>query len=196
MRIIKRLIKSRFVVVWAMCGAILFLTSFCTKPQEPTSGFESEEYSYTSYEEKPLTSENSGQSAYNSEAVEPEQQQPLHYDYTEEEIDMLAKLVCAEAGGCSADEQRLVIWTVFQRVDSADWDFRNMNDITAVVTAPNQFAYSQKAPIIESIRAICAEEISKWANFENPPTLEPYAPSLPYYFFEGDGYHNWFRAEW
>lgn len=125
-----------------------------------------------------------------------EQAEPLHYDYTEEEIDMLAKLVYAEAGGCSEDEQRLVVWTVFQRVDSRDWDFRNMNDIATTITAPNQFAYFSNSPVFDNIRAICEEEISKWANFEKPPTVEPYAPSLLYYFYEGDGYHNWFRAEW
>ncbi len=29
-----------------------------------------------------------------------------------------------------------------------------------------------------------------------PPTVEPYAPTLPYLYFEGDGHHNWVRAEW
>lgn len=180
----------------AGCGTLLAFTSCQTREDALESLKTSQTSSYTSSVESALTSEISGQIECAEESVQSVEEKPVHYKYTEFEIDMLARLVYAEAGCCSADEQRLIVWTVFQRVDSADYDFRNMNTIESVVTAPNQFAYFQNSPIIESIREICAEEISKWANFENPPTLEPYAPTLPYYFYEGDGYHNWFRAEW
>ncbi len=119
-----------------------------------------------------------------------------HYIYTECEITMLAKVVWKEAGACEPSEQRLIVWTVFQRIDSNDHDFKNMNTIAKAVTAPNQFAYDENAPVKDDIYRLCEEEFSKWVDGQLPPTLEPYAVSLPYYFYEGDGQHNWFRAEW
>ena len=196
--------KSSVFATAAMClgavGITLIFISPSTPQNVPETISNAEEASYPNTEQTSLKIEISSLPAYMSKTEEktdePEQQKPLHYDYTEEDIDMLAKLVFAEAGGCSEDEQRLVVWTVFQRVDSSDHDFKDMNTIEAVVTAPYQFAYRPKSPILENIRTMCEAEISKWANFEKPPTIEPYAPTLPYLFFEGDGYHNWFRAEW
>ncbi len=192
-------IKSIFIKVAACLGTVgatLLIISPHSSQNVPQTTFEVKTTSYTPVEEKPLKSENSGVSDEVTETSEPEQQKPLHYEYTDAEADMLARLVLREAGGCSEEEQRLVVWTVFQRVDSTSYDFRNMNTITDVVTAPYQFAYDETAPIKDDIRRMCEAELEKWATGGAPPTVEPYAPTLPYLFFEGDGYHNWFRAEW
>jgi hypothetical protein len=37
---------------------------------------------------------------------------------------------------------------------------------------------------------------SRWQSGESPPTLAPYATAAPYYFFDGDGRHNWYREGW
>lgn len=192
-------IKPIFIKVAACLGTVgatLLIISPHSSQNVPQTTFEVKTTSYTPVEEKPLKSENSGVSDEVTETSEPEQQKPLHYEYTDAEADMLARLVLREAGGCSEEEQRLVVWTVFQRVDSTSYDFRNMNTITDVVTAPYQFAYDETAPIKDDIRRMCEAELEKWATGGAPPTVEPYAPTLPYLFFEGDGYHNWFRAEW
>lgn len=182
--------------ILAICGATMLLTSFRNAPQEPTSDFKFEEYKSISYKEKALASETAWRSEPITTTATPKEEKSMHYEYTDSDVDMLAKLVYREAGACSADEQRLIVWTVFQRVDSTDYDFRNMNTIEAVVTAPYQFAYDETAPIKDDIRELCVEELEKWVNGASPPTLEPYAPTLPYLFFEGDGYHGWFRAKW
>ena len=182
--------------ILTVCGATMLLTSFKNAPQEPKSAFKPEEHKYISYMEKPLKSENTWQIEPIRAVAAPKDEKPPHYEYTDSDVDMLAKLVYREAGACSADEQRLIVWTVCQRIDSTDYDFRNMNTIEAVVTAPYQFVYDETAPITEDIRELCVEELEKWVNGDTPPTLEPYAPTLPYLFFEGDGYHGWFRAEW
>jgi hypothetical protein len=133
------------------------------------------------------------------------QAQPLHYDkaitqatqeppaperYTDREIEMLARLVFGEASVCSPDEQRLIVWTVFQRVD----DDTHPDTIEEVITQPSQFkGYDAEHPIDEDIKALCITEITAWLDGAEPPTLAPYAISAPYYFFEGDGSHNWFR---
>lgn len=182
--------------ILTICGATMLLTSFQDAPQELTSDFKIEEYKSISYKEKALASETAWQSEPITTTTTQKEEKTLHYEYTDSDVDMLAKLVYREAGACSADEQRLIVWTVFQRVDSTNYDFRNMNTIEAVVTAPYQFAYDETAPIKDDIRELCVEELEKWVNGASPPTLEPYAPTLPYLFFEGDGYHGWFRAEW
>lgn len=196
MKLIKRIFKSGLPAVWVVIGTLAFLMSSCKAPQEPTSDFMIEEQNYTSYEEKPLTSENTQEIEPVVESIPQVEEKRLHYEYTDADVDMLAKLLYVEAGGCSKDEQRLVVWTVFQRIDSIDYDFRDMNTIEDVVTAPYQFAYDESAPIKDDIRRMCEAELEKWANNGTPPIVEPYAPTLPYLFFEGDGYHNWFRAEW
>jgi hypothetical protein len=40
------------------------------------------------------------------------------------------------------------------------------------------------------------EELKAWQSGAEPPTHDIYAPSTPYYFFDGDGKHNYYREEW
>jgi hypothetical protein len=118
---------------------------------------------------------------------------PARKDDSEDEITRLAKTVYGEAGICSTDEQRLVIWTVLQRVD----DERFPDTIAEVITAANQFAgYHAENPADEDILALCRQEVGDWSHGAEPPTLEPYADAAPYFYFDGDGRHNWFREVW
>jgi hypothetical protein len=113
------------------------------------------------------------------------------YIPSNEEIEMLAKTVWGEARGCSDEEQRLVIWTIFQRLDSEIW----IGDtIEAIITRQGQFTgYRSYHPIDENILKICEEELQKWIDGEEAPTHEIYAPQLPYYKFSGSSGHNWFK---
>jgi len=113
--------------------------------------------------------------------------------YPDADLAMLAKTVWGEARGCTTDEQRLVIWTVFQRVDSGLFP----DTISEVIAQPKQFVgYDEAHPVSAEITALCYEEYDKWQNGEQPPIYEPYAKTTPYLFFEGDGRHNWYRGEW
>ncbi len=113
--------------------------------------------------------------------------------FTAKDVEMLAKTVWGEARGCAPDEQRLVVWTVLQRVDNTYWD----NAISEVIKKDNQFVgYCDTNPIDEDIYQLCYEEFIKWRNNEEVPVHEVYAPTVPYYFFTGDGKNNWFSKEW
>ena len=106
---------------------------------------------------------------------------------------MMARTVWGEARGCTPDEWRLVIWTALQRVDDSRWG----DTIEDVLTARYQFiGYRAGNPIDPDIYAVCVEEMLKWWSGEDPPTHEAYAPSAPYFFFDGDGRNNWFREVW
>lgn len=115
---------------------------------------------------------------------------------TNSDVTMLARMVWGEARGCTPEEQRLVVWTVLQRVD-AGGVFAQYDTIEAVVTAPGQFVgYDENHPVDPDIYNLCLEVLSDWQSGAEPPTHEIYAPTAPYYFFDGDGRHNWFREEW
>jgi len=110
--------------------------------------------------------------------------------YTEREVELIAKTVWAEARGCSPEEQALVIWTIFQRVDDPRWP----DSIEDVVTQRAQFYYRESYKLDNEIRMLVLEELEKWFRGDAPPTLAPYA-SASYYFFEGDNFHNYFREK-
>lgn len=115
---------------------------------------------------------------------------------TNSDVTMLAKMVWGEARGCAPEEQRLVVWTVLQRVD-AGGVFAQYDTIEAAVTAPGQFVgYDENHPVDSDIYNLCLDVLSEWQSGAEPPTHEIYAPTTPYYFFDGDGRHNWFREEW
>ena len=173
-----------------ICAIILlvFILTSC----RPTHSSDSEETTIITAEVKDILS------ADMTVSISPQIQtlRSQNPKYSEYEIIMLAKLVWKEAGACEPSEQRLVVWTVFQRIDSTDYDFKDMNTIYDTVTASGQFAYDPDTPVHEDILNLCKEEATKWADNKPPPTMEPYAPTLPYLFYSGDGSHNWFRAEW
>jgi len=114
--------------------------------------------------------------------------------YTDRDVDMLAKMVWGEARGCTPDEWRLTVWTVLQRVDAPG---RWGDTIEAVLTAPSQFmGYRASFPVDPAIRAVVEEVLADWAQGAEPLTHELYAPTAPYFYFDGDGRNNYFREVW
>ena len=107
-----------------------------------------------------------------------------------QDIDALAQTVWGEARGCDPEEQRLVVWCILQRTDDPRWP----DTILDVITQANQFCgYHTDNPIDPSHWALCAAELTRWMQGDPPPTLEPYASTAPYFFFDGDGKHNYYR---
>ena len=114
------------------------------------------------------------------------------HSYTEQDIELLAKTVWGEGRGCSPDEQRLVVWVVIQRLEAG----RYGNTIAAVVTKPNQFkGYRRGNPVCPEIYALLQVELEKWVRGGRPPTLEPFAVSVPYLYFDSGKGHNWYRRK-
>jgi hypothetical protein len=110
-------------------------------------------------------------------------------EVTDAEIDMLAKTVWGEGGALSAEEQALIVWCVFNRVDCEVFP----DTIAAVITAKNQFhGYRAGFPVKTEIRALVVDEIAKWRAGKAPPVHEVYAPQGDYLYFSGRGGHNWF----
>ena len=72
--------------------------------------------------------------------------------YSPHELTLLAQTVWGEARGCTPEEQRLVVWTVFQRVGAEGYG----NTIEDVVKDPRQFGgYQRQNPVDPEIYALC-----------------------------------------
>ncbi len=110
-------------------------------------------------------------------------------DY-DEEMDMLAKLVWAEARGIDSKmEQAAVVWCVLNRVDAG---FSN-DTISGVVKARSQFAYSSGLPVKEGLRDLAQDVLIRWLLEKRG--IGDVGRVLPkeYLYFAGHDGHNWFR---
>lgn len=116
----------------------------------------------------------------------------------ESDINYLARTLWGEARGIeSTMEKAAVCWCVLNRVDSDEWDFRNMNTIESVVTAPNQFmGYDKKNPLDDELVEIAKDVLTRW--YMEKDGIENVGRVLPkeYTHFYGDGESNYFRTDW
>lgn len=103
------------------------------------------------------------------------------------EIELIAKTVYGEARGLNKLEQSAVIWCILNRVDAG------YGTILDVVTAPNQFHYSRNFPVLEDIKLLTIDVLTRW-NMEKHLVGDS-GRTLPkeYLWFHGDGEHNYFR---
>lgn len=117
-------------------------------------------------------------------------------DHTErfsEWVDIGAKLMYAEASGVeSQDEQAAVLWVAYNRV----LDDRFPDDLTAVITAPGQFADLSHAYPDNDLYELSADVYRRFCAEQDGE--EDVGRTIPsdYLFFHGDGYHNYFRKEY
>ena len=111
------------------------------------------------------------------------------------DIILLAKVMCREARGCSVVEQSAVAWCVLNRVDSSDPYYPDT--IEGVVTQPNQFAYYEDTPVTDHFVALATDVLIRW-HYEDDLPANIVGRTLPktYLFFVGDGTHNYFTENW
>ena len=127
------------------------------------------------------------------------QQKELNVEYqiAEKDINMLAKTIWNEARGIKSDmEKAAIAWCVLNRVDSTDWEFRNMNTIEEVLTAPGQIeGYKEDNPLDDHLVELAEDVLIRW-NMEKDGVVDV-GRVLPkdYYFWWGDGKHNYFRKQ-
>jgi len=125
----------------------------------------------------------------------PEQDNPLMaiYHATEEEIDMLARLVYCEARGVdSTMEQAAVIWCALNRVDDDRWG----STIAEVVTQSGQFAYRGSVPVKDELRELAQDVTDRWTAEQRGKTDVGRVLPAAYVFFAGRSGRNWFRTDY
>lgn len=112
---------------------------------------------------------------------------------TEEEIDILVKVVYREAGSVEGYSQKAaVVWCILNRVDSGMWG----GTVKEVATQPYQFAWDPNTPIVPEIKEIVEDVISRWE--KEKAGEEGVGRVLPqgYYYFMGDGIRNYYTKEY
>lgn len=109
--------------------------------------------------------------------------------YTEDEVDMVAKVLWCECGGVqSTTEQACVAWTICNRVDGGYG-----STIAEVVTAPNHFAYFEDTEVFFEMRVLAEDVLSRWNLEKNGITDVGRVLPPDYFWFSGRNDHNWFR---
>ena len=77
------------------------------------------------------------------------------YDVTEEEYQMLVRMVMSEGGNSDLDAKILIVQTAINRMNSDFDDFKNQNTIYEVLTYPNAFSLADNGePNAECYKAV------------------------------------------
>ena len=114
-------------------------------------------------------------------------------NFTNEEIDHIAKTVWGEARGLSKTHQAGVVWAILNRCD----DGRFGKGIISVVTAPSQFAgYRSSNPVDPEIRELVVDVLDRYS--KEKAGIENIGRVLPkeYLYFRGNGKVNLFSKKW
>ena len=112
--------------------------------------------------------------------------------FTNEDVDILAKVVWGEARGVASDmEKAAVVWCVLNRVDAG------YGSIKDVVTAPYQFSgYMESNPLEPKIIDIVLDVLDRWqVERVMGDTIGRVLPS-DYLWFNGDGTRNYFKNKY
>lgn len=118
-------------------------------------------------------------------------QPPRRWTYYD--VDVISRMVWGEGRGVSRNEQKLIVWTVINRLE----DGRYGSTLVRVVRAPGQFhGYRSTHPVTASIRQMAIEVLEAWDRGETAKVYPPFARVSDYRYFWGDGAHNWFRRNW
>lgn len=120
----------------------------------------------------------------------PEDYQPY---YNETSATALAKLAWAEARGLPDNEVSAVMWVVINRTEKEGcWG----NDLWETLNQKGQFAYRASSPVDPHFYNLAKDVLIRW-DMERCG-LKNIGRTIPsnYYYFTGDGKHNYFRAEY
>ena len=115
--------------------------------------------------------------------------------YTSTDAVMMARVMFLEARGIrSKTEIACVGWTILNRVDAG------YGSISAVITAPNQFAYRASASTTSDygydLVALATDVLDRWSREKAGQTNVGRVLPKGYLWYAGDGKHNYFRNQY
>ncbi len=109
-----------------------------------------------------------------------------------EDVVAMARVIYAEARGCSLMEQAAVAWCILNRVDNP----RFPDTVIGVLEAPHQFAYSIYNPVVPELEELAADVLTRW--HQEKTGADDVGRVLPatYLYFFGDGQRNHFTEQY
>ena len=117
----------------------------------------------------------------------------IENNFTNEEIDHIAKTVWGEARGLSKTHQAGVVWAILNRCD----DGRFGKGVIGVVTAPSQFAgYRSGNPVDPESCNLVVDVLDRYS--QEKAGIKNVGRVLPkeYLYFRGNGKVNLFSKKW
>lgn len=113
--------------------------------------------------------------------------------FTEGEMEMMAKVLYAEARGVGSKmEQAAVVWVILNRLDTGAWG----HTIEDVVTYPNAVAYYESTPVNSTMMNIVIGVTTTYSQEKQGLQVEGRVLPKDYLYFTGDGERNHFTREW
>ena len=115
--------------------------------------------------------------------------------YTSTDAVMMARVMFLEARGIrSKTEIACIGWTILNRVDAG------YGSISAVITAPNQFAYRASASTTSDygydLVALATDVLDRWSREKAGQSNVGRVLPKGYLWYAGDGKHNYFRNQY
>lgn len=104
----------------------------------------------------------------------------------------MAGVMYAEARGLDKREQSMICWCILNRLDSAKFG----SNLNAVIWSKSQFAHSTRTVSDNGtdLVALAQDVLSRWYREKNGETNVGRTLPPGYYFYYGNGHHNFFRA--
>lgn len=116
----------------------------------------------------------------------------LTFYYDENDIVVLAKILYRECGAVkNVTEQACVAWTVCNWADVGGEDYVGM--ISKSAKSPNRFAWIAKTPVTDHLYRLASDVLFRWNLEKNGYNVVGRVLPSDYYYFAGDGKHNYFR---
>jgi len=120
-----------------------------------------------------------------ADAVNPQPQRT----FTDDDAVIIAKIMYSECRGIPSDtEKACLAWVVLNRVSAGYGE-----TIAEVATAPAQFGYSAKAPVLDDLLELSYDVLTRWDREKNGETDVGRVLPIDYLWYSGDGVHNYFR---
>lgn len=108
--------------------------------------------------------------------------------YTEQDAIDIAKVLYRECRGVpSKTEQACVAWTILNRAD------KNNSSIRSIITAPNQFAFSNNTKLDRELLGLAYDVLNRWSDEKDGIVDVGRVLPCEYLYFEGRNGRNHFR---
>jgi len=109
---------------------------------------------------------------------QPEEENKYLIDVTQEDIDLMARVVMSEASTLSLDAKQAIAQTIVNRVRTDFYDFKDQNSVSEVVYHPNAYSTQDNGEPNED----CYRAVEAALMYEGFPT--------DMFWFREDHYHN------
>ncbi len=116
------------------------------------------------------------------------------FPFTVDDITNVARTVYGEARGLCKNEQAAVIWCILNRLDNQD-SFKSHDTIYNVLTKGGFYGFRSSSKVTQEIVDLTLDVLDRYLKEKDGETVSRELPQ-GYYYFMGDGKHNYFTQQY